>query len=138
MAMLRVSADLSQVPAIREFVASAGRELGLSESVIWDLKLAVDEACTNVIRHAYRGQGGELEVAVERVECGIRVVIHDWGAPFDPQAIPVPNLTLPLEQRPLGGLGLFFMRQVMDRVEYRFDQKHGNTLTMIKSVNGRE
>ena len=138
MAMLKVSADLFQVPAIREFVALTGHGLGLSESVIWDLKLAVDEACTNVIRHAYRGQGGELEIAIERVECGIRVVIHDWGAPFDPQAIPVPNLMLPLEGRPLGGLGLFLMRRVMDRVEYHFDEQQGNTLTMIKRVNGRE
>lgn len=138
MAMIKLSADLSQVPVIREFVALTGRELGLSESVIWDLKLAVDEACTNVIRHAYRGQGGEIELVIEPVECGIQVVIHDWGVPFDPQSIPVPNLALPLEERPLGGLGLFFMRQVMDHVEYDFDQQHGNTLTMIKRVDGRE
>lgn len=137
MEMLQITSDLSQVATVRNFVASTGRDLGLSEPVVWDLQLAVDEACTNVIKHAYRGQGGKIEITIEPVKCGIRVVVRDWGAPFDPQAVPAPDLTLPLEQRPLGGLGLYLMRELMDQVEFAFDREQGNTLTMVKRTDRR-
>jgi serine/threonine-protein kinase RsbW len=66
------------------------------------------------------------------IECGVRVVIRDWGTRFDPLAVPTPDVSAPLEERPLGGLGLYLMRQTMDEVGFRFDEDDGNILTMVK------
>jgi serine/threonine-protein kinase RsbW len=139
MAKLSLHADLSDLATIRDFVAAAGQQLGLNERALYELQLAADEACTNVIQHAYGGQGGKIEVTVEPVTRGVRVIIHDWGAPFDPQAVPPPALTAPLELRPVGGLGLFLIRQTMDQVDFEFDAEHGNTLTLVKrETRGKE
>lgn len=133
-AELSLAADHDQLATIREFVAEAGRQLGLAGKTIRDLQLAVDEACTNVIEHAYGGRGGEIQVRIEPTDQGLRVTIRDWGQAFDPEAVPVPDVTAPLEQRPLGGLGLFLMRQLMDRVEFEFDAETGNRLVMEKQI----
>ncbi|MGD8626079.1 MAG: ATP-binding protein [Anaerolineae bacterium] len=138
MATLTVFADFEQLATIRDFVASVGRDLGLAREMIYDLQLAVDEACANVIKHAYGGQEGKLKVTVEPVGDTVQVIIRDWGSAFDPQAVPIPDVSAPLEDRPLGGLGLFLMRQMMDRVDFEFDQDRGNTLTMTKKRQGRK
>lgn len=137
MPTLKLFADISQLPAIRDFVAQAGSEFGLDEWGVYNLKLAVDEACTNIVQHAYGGRGGEITVTVEAEEDGVRVTLHDWGEAFDPNAIPTPDVTASLDQRPLGGLGLFLMRQLMDDVHFEFDTERGNTVTMMKSFPGR-
>ena len=138
MATLSLFADLSQLATICDFVTQVGHDLGLDERLIYDLHLAVDEACTNVIQHAYRGRGGQIEVTVEPMDGGLQVIIRDWGEAFDPRTVPTPDVMVPLEQRSLGGLGLFLMRRVMDRVEFHFDPKHGNTLTMWKRLPDKE
>ncbi len=107
MATLTLLADIHQLASIREFVAQAGRDLGMDESALYHLTLAVDEACSNTIRHGYDGQVGKIEITVEPVEDGIQTVIRDWGVPFQPDAVPVPDIAAPLDQRPKGGLGLF-------------------------------
>jgi anti-sigma regulatory factor (Ser/Thr protein kinase) len=132
MRTLKLVADLAQLATIRHFIMVSCRDLGLDEQVTWDLELAVDEACTNVIEHAYEGQAGEIMVSVETLGDAVKVIIHDRGLPFDPQAVPVPDPTAPLEERQPGGLGLFLMRQVMDSVEFKFEGEAGNTLVMIK------
>lgn len=137
MATLSLFADVSELATIREFVAQAGRDLGLDERRIYDLQLAVDEACANVVQHGYGGQGGEIEITVERDEEEVRVTLRDWGTSFDPQAVPAPDVTASLEQRRLGGLGLFLINQVMDDVSFEFDAESGNVLTMVKRLQGR-
>jgi len=132
MTTLRLCADLAQLTAIREFVARSGRELDLDERANYDLQLAVDEACTNVIQHAYGGRAGEIEVTVEPAEGGVRVTVADWGTPFELHKVPVPDVAAPLEQREVGGLGLFLIHQLMDDVRFDFDAELGNTLTMVK------
>jgi anti-sigma regulatory factor (Ser/Thr protein kinase) len=137
MATLSLFADVSELATIREFVAQAGRDLGLDERRIYDLQLAVDEACANVVQHGYGGQGGEIEITFERDEEEVRVTLRDWGTSFDPQAVPAPDVTASLEQRRLGGLGLFLINQVMDDVSFEFDAESGNVLTMVKRLQGR-
>jgi anti-sigma regulatory factor (Ser/Thr protein kinase) len=134
MATLRLFADLAQLATIRGFVARAGSDLGLEDQAIYDLQLAVDEACSNVVKHGYAGQGGEIEITMEREEDKVRVMLRDWGKSFDPQAVPKPDVTASLEQRRLGGLGLFLIDQVMDDVQFEFDPDEGNLLTMVKQV----
>lgn len=138
MLTLGLSADLVQLSAIRSFVVKAGHDLGLDDQVIYDLQLAVDEACTNIVQHGYGGRGGKIEITLDPVEEGVRVMIHDWGAAFDLEQVPEPDLTAPLEERRLGGLGLYFIHRLMDHVAFRFDCDRGNCLTMVKRFPRRE
>ena len=128
-------ADPAQLAVIRDFVAKASRSLDADERAIRDLQLAVDEVCSNSIRHGYGGQEGRIEVSVERIGRSIRVVVRDWGMAFDPEQIPVPDLCLPLEERSLGGLGLFLVQQVMDEVRFEFNDSRGNSVTMVRRLD---
>jgi serine/threonine-protein kinase RsbW len=132
MAELSLWADYSHLSSIRRFVGEVGEDLGIPERELYELELAVDEACTNVIEHGYKGQGGKIEIEIQPLNGGVLVVIRDWGIPFDPDSIPEPDILAPLEERPLGGVGLFLMRKVMSQVHFDFDPQEGNTLTMIK------
>lgn len=136
MANLRLVVDLDTVAEVRQFVVEVGRDLGLTPDAMDALELAVEEACSNVCRHAYGGHCGEIELTLERGEGSVEVVLRDWGAPFDPRAVRSPDLTATLEERSLGGLGLYLMQELMDRVEFQFDEKRGNTLTMVKQLSG--
>jgi anti-sigma regulatory factor (Ser/Thr protein kinase) len=133
MPTLSLCVDLQQLETVREFVAETCQGFGLDCRTAYDVRLAVDEACTNVIQHAYAGRGGRVKITIDTIKCGVRVTICDWGTPFDPLAVPTPDVAAPLEERPLGGLGLFLMRQMMDEVDFQFDTDDGNRLTMIKS-----
>jgi serine/threonine-protein kinase RsbW len=138
MAELSLWAEPSDLVDIRHFVEETGHDLGLDNSSVYALELAIDEACTNVIMHAYEGRGGRLELRIDVVDDRVEVMIRDWGQTFDPNAIPTPDVDAPLEQRPIGGVGLFLMRQMMDRVDFQFSETGGNTLTMAKRVHRRE
>ena len=135
MVIMRWRADLAQLAVIREFVAESSRSLDADEQAVRDLQLAVDEVCSNSIRHGYGGQEGQIEVSVERIGHSIRVVVRDWGMAFDPEQIPVPDLDLPLEERSLGGLGLFLVQQVMDDVRFEFNDSQGNSVTMVRRLD---
>ena len=134
MATICLYATASQLATIREFVAQAGRDSGLGERAVLELQLAVDEICTNAIKHGYEGEGGEIEVQIVPAEDGVWVTVRDWGKTFDPQGVPTPDVTAPLEQRPLGGLGLYLVQQLMDQVRFEFDAETGNTVTMLKKA----
>jgi serine/threonine-protein kinase RsbW len=127
---MRWRADLAQLSVIREFVAESSRSLEADEQAIRDLQLAVDEVCSNSIRHGYGGQEGQIEVSVDRIGHSIRVVVRDWGRAFDPEQIPVPDLDVPLD-----GLGLFLVQQVMDDVRFEFDNSKGNSVTMVRQLD---
>jgi serine/threonine-protein kinase RsbW len=119
---------------IGDFVEKFAADIGLDGRSTYALQMAVDEACSNIIEHAYGGEGkGRIEIEFLVIEEGVQVVIKDWGLPFDPDTIAAPNLLAPLEERQEGGLGLFLMRQLMDEVLFHFANVVGeaNTLTLI-------
>ena len=135
MATISLSASLCQLEPIRQFVAQVSRDLNLNERIVPDLQLAVEEICANVMEHGYGGQGGRIEVSIEAVQGGVQITVRDWGIAFDPDAVPIPDVSLPLELRPLGGLGLFLVRQLMDEVRFEFDGEKGNSVTMVKRLS---
>jgi serine/threonine-protein kinase RsbW len=136
MPTLSLYADLSCLETVHAFVAQTGYDMGLNGQNLANLQMVVDEACANVVQHAYGGQGGEMVLSIEAVGSCLQVTIRDWGQPFDPDKVPVPDLTAPLERRPLGGLGVYLMREMMDQVDYHFDPDDGNTLVMVKRIPG--
>lgn len=118
---------------IAEFVRKSAIEAGLDDFSVYSVETAVDEACSNIIEHAYKGKKNGIIKITCNVQPGVLVVVlQDHGKPFDPQKIPKPKLDTPLEKREDHGLGLYFIYQLMDEVHFNFNETSGNTLTMVK------
>lgn len=118
---------------ISDFVTRVAKEAGFDKSQVYEIQLAVDEASTNIIEHAYKGEGqGEIECSVENTHDGLLLIFRDWGEPFDPDSVAMPDFSVPLEELKFRGAGIFFMRKVMDKIEYQFSEENGNVLTMLK------
>jgi len=118
---------------IGEFVSGVAQNAGFDAAQVYSLQLAVDEACTNIIEHGYGGEGrGKIVCACDTSEYGLTITLKDWGRNFDPDGVPEPNYDVPLEKLQKRGAGLYLMNKIMDRVQYQFDKKKGNQLTMFK------
>jgi len=123
---------LSELPAIISFVESWCERCGVEPAAWFDLQLAVEEASTNVIEHAYRKHGGKFWVRLQRRGADVVVTLRDRGRRFRPETVSAPDFSVPLEDRPPGGLGLHLMQQLMDEVRFSFSDEAGNTLVMVK------
>ena len=132
---LVVPGRADQLDTIREFIGRVARRAGLDEQQVFRVQLSVDEACANVAEHAYENtQGGDIVLKCQWNDEKLTITIQDFGEPFDPERVPPPSLDNNLESRTPGGLGLYFMYQMMDKVYFEFDQENGNTLTMVKQL----
>jgi len=130
--------NFKSLAPISNFIIDEAEEAGFSHSDIYAIQTAVDEACANIIDHAYGGENiGEIEIRVTQIKKGIRIVLRDEGKPFDPDEVPEPDISSPLEIRKERGLGIFFMRQLMDKVIFEFSQSQGNILTLVKYKGSR-
>lgn len=123
-----------QIREICEFVVAGAEQAGLDKNGCFQIELACDEACTNVIEHTYAGEDiGELTVGWRIEEAAFAVTIQDSGKPFDPQSVEttlLPDKDATLDDVPIGGLGLRFIRQLVDDMRYAFTD--GNELTLVK------
>lgn len=128
---LALDATIADMPAILSFVETACLDAEVDPALLFDLQLAVEEACSNVIEHAYRGRGGLLRVRFETANGDVLITLQDQGQAFDPDRIAAPDTSRPLSKRPVGGLGLHLMRTLMDEVRFAFAPDR-NTLVMIK------
>ena len=133
---VRYPACYTSLELVREFVGLAAEQCGMEEKTIYQVQLAVDEAFTNIVEHAYGGESDALvECTCQIEEEGLTVILHDCGRAFDPTKVPEPDLEAPLEERDVGGLGIYFMRRLMDDVRFMpapVNQDGCNTLTMFK------
>jgi len=130
---LCVASELRNLAAIADFVSEAAARAGLDDTQVFEVQMAADEACTNSMEHAYEGrEDGRVQVCCF-VEDNVFVVrVTDFGKPFEPETVPVPDITLPLEDRSVGGLGLFLMRRLVDEVQFSRDSTGGNQVTLRK------
>jgi serine/threonine-protein kinase RsbW len=132
---MSVTSQVENLAKIADFIEEAAHSMGLNENETYDVQMAVDEACTNVIEHAYHGRpDGTIDITCERRGKEFVVVVQDLGDPFNPKKVAKPQTRAPLVRRNIGGLGLFFMHKLMDRVEFDFSSKHSNRLTMVKKI----
>ena len=135
---ITLTAQFENLDHVREFVAESAEECGLEPAAVYAVQLAVDEAFTNIVEHAYGGESHEkIECTCQIVGEDLEVMLIDCGKPFDPSLVPGPNLDAELEEREVGGLGLYFIFQLMDEVEFTFTKKlelgkNCNLLRMIK------
>jgi serine/threonine-protein kinase RsbW len=129
---LRVPAKMENLELIARFVQTEAGALGAGPDAAVELLQAVDEAATNVIMHGYRGRPGEIEIDISRQDKAVVVHMRDRAPFFDVTRVPPPDLTLPLEKRRKGGLGVFLMRQFTDEMACCELPGGGNELTMYK------
>jgi serine/threonine-protein kinase RsbW len=135
MEMITVPATLDSLALISDFITSATARAGLNDHVAWQVQLAVDEAATNIIQHGYDdGARGEIELGWRLNGGQFVVTLRDRGRRFNPDDVPAPDITSPLEERQAGGLGLYIMGRLMDTVQFDFDDQQGNLLTMSKYI----
>ncbi len=129
---IRLPAQRSQLAAIRRFVELQARETPASTGEVQDLVQAVDEAATNVIVHGYHDGPGEIEILLNYHPEQITVLMRDRAPLFDPTKVPEPDLSLPLFERPVGGLGIHIIRHCVDVFTYSSCLQGGNELRMVK------
>lgn len=129
------AAELACLAVLRDFIDTHCRnQPGIGEQTLYDLKLAVDEACTNIILHGYAGMNpGSIMLRIEIDPDKVILVITDFGHAFEPCETSMPDIQAGLEDRPMGGFGLFFIYQSMDLVEYDVNED-GNTLRLTKNL----
>jgi serine/threonine-protein kinase RsbW len=133
MQSVRFAAKFEFLDEIREFVGEIARTGGFGDKDVYNIQLATDEAASNIIEHAYEGvNDGVLDLSCGLENGAIRIILTDYGEPFDPSAIPLPDLKADLSDRKIGGLGIFLMRKLMDEVHYEPRDDKSNVLTMIK------
>ena len=123
---------VSEITKLNAFVKSATAALNMENGLANQIKLAVEEAVTNVIDYAYpNGTEGNISVTIEADESRVRFILSDSGAEFDPTGVSKADTTLTVDERPIGGLGVFLVRNLMDSINYeRVDGK--NVLRMEK------
>jgi serine/threonine-protein kinase RsbW len=127
------SARFENLEKICDFVDEFAKQAGFDEMARYSIKTAVDEACSNIIDHAYRGEGrGDIECTCKTIDDAIKVILRDHGRSFNPAMVPEPDLCSPIESRKERGLGLYFMRKLMDEIHFEFSDETGNVLTMVK------
>ncbi len=131
---LKVESDLKNLEVVSDFLTKTMRDLGAkNEKDVFDVQLAVDEALTNIIEHAYAGiNGGKITVRCKLTSKKEFIVkLIDSGKPFDPRTVAAPDTEAGLEDRKVGGLGIFFMKRYVQTVKYVSSVKE-NELTMSK------
>ena len=126
--------NIQQIPQLAEFVETIAEEKNLDQAMAMSLNLALEEAVTNVILYAYPdGIDGLVDIEAYIHDDCLEFIISDSGKPFDPTAAPEADVTLGVEERSIGGLGIYLVRNIMDTVSYRYENGK-NILVMIKKI----
>ena len=125
--------DVAAVPRLAEFIDQVCEAAGIDMATTMQLNLAVEEAVVNSMNYAYApGTEGKVEVSAHVGGDILSIVIADHGIPFDPTTLAEVDTTLPAEERPIGGLGIHLVRQLMDSVSYQRSGDGRNILTITK------
>ena len=127
------AAYVESLSDFREFIKAhcAGRP-GVNEEFIYDVQLAVDEACTNIISHGYADlDPGSIILDLDIDPNKVTATLTDFGHSFEPSSAPAPDVNAPIEERELGGFGLFFIQQSVDEMDYQVTED-GNKMILIK------
>lgn len=127
------AAYLESLKDFREFIKENCAGIpGVTNEILYDIQLAVDEACTNIITHGYVDMDpGSVILDLELGPDKLILSLTDFGHSFEPGNTPVPDVDASIEERELGGFGLFFINQSMDEIDYRVTED-GNTMVLTK------
>jgi len=130
---LTIESRTERLINVREFVSTAARSFGFGDEEVSKIALAVDEACTNVIKHAYRFDPNQrITVTVSGKGTSFEVAVRDEGIQFDPEFVPTPDMKEYLTHFRRGGLGVYLMKSLMDKVEYAIKPGEPNEVRLTK------
>ena len=132
---INLTASLDNLSDARLFVEDTAGILNIDPDTTYDLVFAVNELVTNTIIHGYKKQPGEITIEMWQNGGAIHVRIQDKAPPFDPRSAAQPDISLRLEERPLGGVGIYLTKQSMDEILYHAPDGGGNEVTLIKNLN---
>ncbi|HEY7133201.1 MAG TPA: ATP-binding protein [Candidatus Limnocylindrales bacterium] len=133
-ASLEIPAVAGRLAEVRAFIRAVAAGAGAGDETTSDLVQAVDELTCNVIEHGYERRPGTIRVSAVEEGDVLVVRIRDAAPAFDPRTVPEPRLDLPLEQRPLGGMGIHLARALTDRIDHRILPDGGNEVTVTKRL----
>lgn len=134
MSVLRVTADLSSLPAVQEYVLANARQAALPDGTKLKLDLVIEEVLVNIANHAYQGGDGFLEVECTVKDKAFCCLLRDWGPPFNPLEADTPDVNKSIEDRPIGGLGIFLTTTMADDCSYK-RHDNANELTFCFSLH---
>ena len=133
---IKLPATMDHFDALMDFIREQAGAAGFDASLVNKIALAGEEAVVNVINYAYGDGRGEVEITADKTAHGegLILTLTDSGAAFDPMAKADPDIKASVEDRPIGGLGIFMVKQIMDTVSYKY-QNGQNVLIMVKHLN---
>ncbi|RQD84705.1 MAG: ATP-binding protein [Methanocalculus sp. MSAO_Arc2] len=127
-------ADIQNLPLVIDFLESFLQKSGVRSQDSLDLQLAVDEAFTNIASYAYGPEGGDVDICIDVFKSEITITITDTGKAFDPLSIDPPDIKMGVDERQIGGLGIYLIRQVTDDVTYL--RRDGKNMLIINKRKG--
>lgn len=131
---LKVDASTEHLAKVRDFVAAHASQMGLSDKDISDVRLAVDEAYTNIIKHAYQNKSSNpVEIEIGHNNSELWISLSDHGHPFDPSGYQEPDIFQRIKDKKRGGMGVYLIRKLMDHVQYNTRGKT-NEIRMVKNL----
>jgi anti-sigma regulatory factor (Ser/Thr protein kinase) len=135
MSKIILPATIEHLENLVGFVSECARKTGFSNKRLKEIELASEESLVNIFNYAYPEKSGEVTVTCfSQKDTLLKIEIMDKGIPFDPLSLPEPDLHADLSERKVGGLGIFFIRQMVDEIQYR--RKDGNNiLTLTVFIN---
>ena len=133
--MLKLTADMKNLPLFIEKIGGCVEKMNFEHSAVMQIELAFEEVIVNIINYAYPDvEDGSIEVSCIQKDGCMVIEITDSGIPFDITAAGDPDTDAPVEKRKIGGLGILFVKKMMDEVRYRRDGDK-NIVTLIKKIN---
>jgi len=135
MEKLLLPAKLENLELLMSFIKNSAEKQGFSLKNINEIQIATEEPIVNIISYAYPDKNGNIEITCSgRKGKGLVIEIVDWGVPFDPMSMPEPDIDAPMDDRKIGGLGIYIMRKLMDEVNYE-RMENQNILTLVKYLH---
>ena len=127
----------AEIARFQDQLETLAGQLGLPTKILHEVQLAVEEHLANILKHGFDDSGEhQIRVRVLPAATELRIEVEDDGRPFDPLKHPAPDLSQPMEARPVGGLGIHMMKKSVDRLEYRYENGK-NVVTMTKRLTAR-
>lgn len=134
---LRIKSKTENLSVIRDFVSENALTAGIPVTTVENIMLAVDEACTNIIKHAYKSSPeGEIIINIEYNKEKFTITIIDYGKSFEPERVPLPDLQKYYREHKVGGLGIYLMKSLMDDVKYTSVPGKYNQVLLSKNISG--
>ncbi|MCH8018604.1 ATP-binding protein [candidate division KSB1 bacterium] len=133
---LKIPSQSDNLAIIRDVVAKVASRVGFDTDEASKIELAVDEACTNVIKHAYANNSNQMiEVSIKVDQKKLIIIVADKGKGFNPDEIKLPDLNKSIKEGRKGGLGLCLIKTLMDKVEFEIKPGSKNQVKMIKYIS---